>query len=105
MDRATADDRTTARASAEFRKSHSYRHNSIPVPDRPVGWSLGLGPHSSPVRPSKQMQTISLSASAFTILMPEKPQIPALWTASVPLLNSFCGGVNAHRPPIFRNPG
>jgi hypothetical protein len=38
MHRAAADDRTAARASAEFRQSHSYRHNSIPVSDRPVGW-------------------------------------------------------------------
>jgi hypothetical protein len=50
---------------------------------------------------NQQMQTIPLSASAFTILMPEKPWIRAVCAASVPLLNSFLRGVNAAGPTIF----
>jgi hypothetical protein len=65
----------------------------------------GPSPNSSPVGPSEQMQTIPLSASALTILLPEKARIPALWAASVPLLNSFSERVNARPPTVFRNQG
>ena len=34
--RAAANDGAAASASAEFRQSHSHRHNRFPVPDRPV---------------------------------------------------------------------
>jgi hypothetical protein len=38
MDGAAADDRAAAGASAEFRQSHSYRHNRIPVPGARMDW-------------------------------------------------------------------
>jgi hypothetical protein len=94
VDRAAADDRTAARASAEFRQSHSYRHNSIPVSDRPVGWIMARANVHRRCGSKQQMQTIPLSASAFTILMPQMPRIRASWRPSVPLLNSFFAGVN-----------
>jgi hypothetical protein len=46
-------------------------------------------PNSSRVRPNEQMQTIGLSASALTILLPEKPRIRASSRAFVPLVHSF----------------
>jgi len=105
MDRAAADDRTAAGASAEFRQSHSYRHNSIPVPGRPGGCKNGLRQYSSPVRPSEQMQTIGLSASALTILSPENARIRACQAPFVPLKYSFRGGVNGPVPTIFADHG
>jgi hypothetical protein len=66
---------------------------------------MGRDPSSSPVRPSKQMQTIGLSASALTILSPENARIRACYGAFVPLLHSFFEGVNDGLAPISARHG
>jgi hypothetical protein len=104
VNRTAADDRTATGAGAEFRQSHSYRHNSIPVPGRPQ-WMKGLAPIHRGCGSSEQMQTIPLSASALTILCPKNGGFRACSGLSVPLLNSFPGGVNGGRRGFFGGDG
>jgi hypothetical protein len=104
MDRTAADDRTATGAGAEFRQSHSYRHNSIPVPGRPH-WMKGLAPIHRGCGSNEQMQTIPLSARALTLLWPKNGGFQAGSRLSVPLLNSFSRGVNGDRRGFFGRDG
>jgi hypothetical protein len=68
MNGAPADDCATGGAGAEFRQSHSYRHNQHPVSCRADDEKGGMPISISRRGSNERMQTFGLSASALTIL-------------------------------------
>jgi hypothetical protein len=94
MGGAATDDRAAAGAGAEFRESHSYRHDSAPcfqvsMLGRKSWWKSGVG-----IELHAQMQRKALSASALTTKLPRNARQMAVEPASVPFVHKAREGVN-----------
>jgi hypothetical protein len=94
MGGAATDDRAAAGAGAEFRESHSYRHDSapcfqVPMLGRKSSWKSGIG-----IELNAQMQRKALSASALTTKLPRNARQMPVGAASVPFVDKAWAGVN-----------